>query len=244
MLLQRSSHSVSKSSAPLNQQSIYINLSILLKIQKWPLSLLCGFHLYLWSILQIKAGGREGCLPCKQYCKPQFQNRENPLCPHRQKSTDAEFCSCFMSCSIKTRVRTLREDLFPIKTLKQSYQRSKAAPPVLQRTLVRGRDLQQWMNEKVRSNRSFSFRKISRILFAVVHCWNLQLLWIRAKRSSDACSFFFLFLFFQKKERLIWRKSTEKNAGRCWCGKFSHYARTTFSLWCHFARFLPIACWW
>lgn len=83
------------------------------------------------------------CHSCKQYCKPQFQSREMPPCPYRQNSTDAEFCSCSMSHSIKATVQTSKKGLFPIKTLKQSYQRSKAAPPVLKRTSVRGRDLQQ-----------------------------------------------------------------------------------------------------
>lgn len=50
-----------------------------------------------------------------------------------------------MSHGIKAIVWTLKESLFPIKTLKQSYKWHKAASSVLKRTPGRGKGVQKWM---------------------------------------------------------------------------------------------------
>lgn len=160
------------SECPLYRQAVFFLLGHLAQDTKVPPR--CLSWLSSVSVEHFANASWEVRHPCKQYCKPQFQNREMPPCPHRWNSTDAEFCSFLMSHGIKAVVWTLRKSLFPTKTLKQSYKGSKAASSVLKRTPGRGRDVQKWMRRFGLTGLFFS-RKISRMLFIAVCCWNTNI---------------------------------------------------------------------
>lgn len=158
----------------LHGQAVSLHLAILLKIQMYPHKPLSWLSSV--SVEHFANESWEVCHPCKKYCKPQFQNREMPPCPHRQNATDAEFCSFLMSHSIKAIVWTLRKGLFPTKTLNLKVKQSCFPCP---EENTRERQGHATMNEKVWSNWSFFSHKVSRMLIVAVCYW-----------STNICSIF------------------------------------------------------